>query len=153
MRYRILGPLELLDENGHSVPIGGPRESVLLAVLLLEANRVVSSDRLIEALWGEHPPQTAANALQVHISKLRKTLAVSSADGRLQTKPPGYVLVTSRGELDSELFEDLAADSRPGEEPHEVSSRLADALDLWRGSVLDGIDTALYGRSDLARLE
>ena len=57
MRYRILGPLELLDDNGLPVPIGGPREHVLLAALLLEANRVVSSDRLIEALWGDHPPR------------------------------------------------------------------------------------------------
>jgi predicted ATPase/DNA-binding SARP family transcriptional activator len=154
MRYRILGPLELLDDEGHPVPIGGPRERVLLAALLLEANRVVSSDRLIDAVWGDRAPQSVANALQVHVSKLRKTLTASSAsDSRLRTKPPGYVLVASEGELDSELFERLATMSRSVDEPEEVSSRLSDALALWRGSVLDGIDTARFGRNDVARLE
>ena len=77
MRYRILGPLEVLDDGGRPFPLGGRRERVLLATLLLEANRVVSSGRLIEAVWGGDPPETAANALQVHVSKLRKTLAAS----------------------------------------------------------------------------
>lgn len=152
IRYRILGPLELLDEESRPVPIGGPRESVLLATLLLGANRVVSSDRLIEALWGEDPPPTASNALQVHISKLRKTLAAVGAGGALLTKAPGYMLVTSIGELDAELFERLAAPTGT-EGPDELSSRLGEALGLWRGAVLEGVDAALFGRSDVTRLE
>jgi DNA-binding SARP family transcriptional activator len=154
MRYRILGPLEVLDAEGRSVPLGGRRERVLLAALLLEANRVVSCDRLIDAVWGESPPKTAANALQVHISKLRKTLAASSGTGSpLHTQAPGYVLRTSPGELDLEHFEEQAAASHPDDGPAGLSARLAEALALWKGDVLEGLETNAFGRSDVARLE
>ena len=114
MRYRILGPLEVLDDDGRPVALGGRRERTLLAALLLEANRVVSSHRLIDAVWGDDPPETAANALQVHISKLRKVLAASpGAVGPLLTEAPGYVLRTSPGQLDAERFEELAAAGNP----------------------------------------
>ena len=93
MRYRILGPLALLDDEGNTVPLGGRRERTLLATLLLEANQVVSRDRLIDALWGDHPPETASNALQVHISKLRRALTDSQGTaGPLHT----CLLYTSR---------------------------------------------------------
>jgi DNA-binding SARP family transcriptional activator len=154
MRYRILGPLELLDDEGRPIAVGGRRERVLLAALLLEANRVVSSDRLTEIVWGEHPPDKAANALQVLISKLRKTLAVASdADGPLATWAPGYILHASPGELDAEQFEQLAALSGPDDRPSVVSARLDRALALWRGSVLDGLAMDAFGRADIARLE
>ena len=154
MRYRILGPLEVLDDEGRSVALGGGRERVLLATLLLEANRVVSSDRLIDAVWGEHPPETAANALQVNVSKLRKRLAPSSnAGGPLHTEAPGYVIRPAPGELDSELFEKLAAATRLEDSPAAVSSLLEEALALWRGSVLEGIETDVLGRSAIVRLE
>jgi DNA-binding SARP family transcriptional activator len=154
MRYRILGPLEVLDDERRSVALGGGRERVLLATLLLEANRVVSSDRLIDAVWGEHPPETAANALQVNVSKLRKRLAPSSnAGGPLHTEAPGYVIRPAPGELDSELFEKLAAATRLEDSPAAVSSLLEEALALWRGSVLEGIETDLLGRSAIVRLE
>ena len=73
MEFRILGPLEVFDE-GRSVDIGAAKQRALLAVLLLDANRVVPTDVLIEALWGERPPATATKALQVHVSQLRKAL-------------------------------------------------------------------------------
>jgi predicted ATPase/class 3 adenylate cyclase len=146
--------LEVLDDEGRPVALGGSRERVLLATLLLEANRVVSSDRLIDAVWGEHPPGTAANALQVNVSKLRKRLAPSSgAGGPLFTEAPGYVIRPAPGELDSELFEKLAAATRPKDSPAAVSSLLEEALALWRGSVLDGIETDVPGRSAIVRLE
>ena len=73
MEFRILGPLEVV--HGDSViPLAGGKQSALLAVLLLNANEIVSSDRLIEALWGEHPPESGAKALQVRVSQLRKAL-------------------------------------------------------------------------------
>src|ERR1700722_2936544 len=105
VRYRILGPLALLDDEGNTVSLGGRRERTLLATLLLEANQVVSRDRLIDALWGDRPPETAANALQVHVSKLRRTLTDSQGSpGPLRTESPGYVLRTAPGELDAERF-------------------------------------------------
>ena len=154
MRYRVLGPLELLDVDGDPVPLGGRTEQVLLATLLLSANRVVSRDRLIDALWGDRPPDTAANVLQVHVSKLRRTLAASSsAAGPLQTQAPGYVLRTTEGELDAERFEELAVQSLPGDGPADVSVRLAEALALWRGPVLDGLESSDPWRSEITRLE
>src|ERR1700677_101747 len=138
MHYRILGPLEVLDDERRPIALGGRLEPVLLAVLLLEANRVVSCDRLVDAVWGDHPPETATNTLQVHISKLRRTLGASSGTSNpLHTQAPGYVLRTSRGELDPERFEELATESTPDDGPATVSDRLAGALDLWRGPVLD----------------
>ena len=154
MRFRILGPLELLDDEGNLVAIGGRQERVLLATLLLEANRVVSADRLIEALWGDRPPPTAANALQGHVSRLRKVLVgVSGAESGLLTEPPGYVLRTGQGELDSVHFEDLVGVTGPADGAAEVSARLAGALALWRGSVLAGLEIDPLGRTDVTRLE
>ena len=74
MEFRILGPLEVV-EHGRALPLGGARQRTLLALLLTRANEVVSADRLIDELWGAQPPRTAANALQYHVSQLRKALA------------------------------------------------------------------------------
>ena len=154
MRYLILGPLEVLDDHGRSVALGGRRERVLLATLLLDANRVVSSDRLIDAVWGEHPPETAVNALQVHVSKLRKRLADSSDSySPLLTEVPGYVFRPALGELDSDSFEKLATANRSDESSTALAARLQKALALWRGPVLDGIETDVAGRSEIVRLE
>ena len=73
MDFRILGPLEV-SHNGRAVALGGPKQRALLALLLQAANEVIASDRLIEDLWGERPPATAAKSLQVHVSRLRKAL-------------------------------------------------------------------------------
>ena len=155
MRYRILGPLELLDEQGRSIALGGRREQVVLGALLLEANAVVSRDRLIEAVWQDEPPETAANALQVHVSKLRKLLPGAPSDpaGPLHTQLPGYVLRTSPGELDVEQFERFVSESRSDRGPEEVAASLTEALSLWRGPVLDGLDAESFGRAEVTRLE
>jgi DNA-binding SARP family transcriptional activator len=87
MEFRILGPLEVIDD-GQVLDLGGQKQRVLLAMLLLHANEVVSSDRLIDALWPERPPDTAAKALQVYVSQLRKTLGKK----RVETRSPGYLL-------------------------------------------------------------
>src|SRR5215471_8799569 len=107
MEFRLLGPLEV-REDGHVLEVGGGKPKALLAVLLLNANRVVSSDVLIESLWGERPPGTASKALQVYISQLRKTLGRE----RIVTAPPGYELRLDSDELDVSRFESLSADSR-----------------------------------------
>jgi DNA-binding SARP family transcriptional activator len=153
MQYRILGPIEVLDDEGRPVPLGGQREKVLLATLLLEANRVVSADRLIEAVWGDDPPATAANALQVHVSKLRKRLAApSGSGGSLEMVPPGYVLQARVGEVDAERFVKASGVAVTDDDPFETRARLADALSLWRGPALDGLVSDAL-RADANRLE
>jgi len=152
MEYRILGPLEVSDDEGNAVRLAGLQERVLLASLCLSANRVVPTDKLIDVLWGEAPPATAANALQGLISKLRRKLgSSSSSQSRLGTEHAGYVLRTEPGELDAERFEKLVATSE-GATPHVVSARLRDALSLWRGRVLSGLAPEL-ALADATRLE
>ena len=93
MEFRVLGPLEVLDDDGVVVSLGGPRPRALLAFLLLHANEVVSTDRLIDGIWGASPPASAANALQVHVHTLRAALG----GDRIATRPPGYVLRVEPG--------------------------------------------------------
>jgi DNA-binding SARP family transcriptional activator len=92
MEYRILGPLEVLGDDGTPVTLAGARERTLLATLLLSANHVVSTDRLIDVLWGEEPPPSASNALQVYVSKLRRKLEAVSGASPIRTEHSGYVL-------------------------------------------------------------
>src|SRR5437667_11683176 len=117
MEFRILGPLEVVSQ-GRALDLGGQKRRAVLALLLVEANRPVSSDRLIEALWEGEPPETARKALQVHISELRKVLGRE----RLQTVAPGYLLRVEADELDLAQFEKLQERGRPRE-----------ALPLWPG--------------------
>src|ERR671930_1222969 len=105
MEFRILGPLAVCDE-GRELSLGGARQRALLAILLLHANEVVSTDRLIDALWEDEPPETALKALQVYVSQLRKALGKE----RLETRPPGYRLRADADELDLERFQRLAED-------------------------------------------
>jgi DNA-binding SARP family transcriptional activator len=137
MEFRILGPLEVI-EDGQQVALGGQKQRALLAVLLLEANRVVSTDRLIGALWEDEPPETAAKALQVYVSALRKLLGRE----RFQTKPPGYLLRIEDGELDLERFRRL-----------QEEGEWERALELWRGPPLAEFSDRHFARAEIARLE
>src|SRR3989442_8599027 len=110
MEFQILGPVEVI-EDGQALDLGGQKQRAVLAMLLLEANRVVSSDRLIEALWEEEPPETAQKALQVYVSQLRKVVGRE----RLETKAPGYRLRVEPGELDLERFQRLVAEGELSE--------------------------------------
>src|SRR5687768_738842 len=109
MEFRILGPLEIV-EDGHALSLGGAKQRALLACLLLRANQVVSSDRLVDELWGDAPPPTAVKMIQVYVSKLRKELGE-----RVVTRPPGYVLVVDPQELDLARFEELVSQARRGD--------------------------------------
>jgi predicted ATPase/DNA-binding SARP family transcriptional activator len=151
MRYCLLGPLEVLGDDGSPLVLSGQRERALVAVLVLNANRAVSPARLVDALWGEEPPATATNALQVRVSKLRKKLAAASTrKDLLRSVPAGYVLEVGPGELDLDRFEGLTAGSGGGQA--ELSRRLGEALALWRGPALAGVDTDVLA-GDAARLE
>src|ERR671934_888134 len=114
MDFRILGPLEVDAESG-PLPLGGTKQRALLAILLLNRNQVVSSDRLIDALWGEHPPETATKTLQVHISGLRKLLEPGRRSGDpqgvLRTQPPGYLMAIEPDQLDLGRFVRLRAEA------------------------------------------
>src|SRR5215207_9213328 len=112
MEFRILGPLDARSE-GHSVPLGGPKQRAVLALLLMSANRVVSRDRLIEELWPGQAAGTADHALRLQISRLRRALSAAEDGGsRLITRPPGYLFRVEREELDLHRFERLVAEGR-----------------------------------------
>ena len=108
MEFSVLGPVEV-TAGQRPLGLGGARARGVLAVLLVHANQVVSSDRLIEELWPGHPPRKAADSLQVRLSELRKALRSAGEAGRLATRPPGYMLQVAPGELDALRFERLAA--------------------------------------------
>jgi DNA-binding SARP family transcriptional activator len=128
MEFRILGPLEVI-EDGHALDLGGQKPRILLAALLLHANEAVSSDRLVEALWPEKPPETAQKALQVYVSQLRKLLGKD----RIETVPLGYLLRIGEDELDADrcgrlleagLPEDALALCAAGHSPTSPTRRL-----------------------------
>jgi predicted ATPase/class 3 adenylate cyclase len=150
MRYRLLGPLEVIGDNGQAVALAGGRERVLLAALVLGANQPVSTDRLVDALWGDNPPATAANSLQVHVSKLRKKLSAAGAVNGLSSAPRGYVLRTGPGEVDLEEFERFV--SAATGDPAEVSTKLRETLTLWRGPALVDVSSDLL-QGEKTRLE
>src|SRR3954465_12312046 len=115
LEFRLLGPLEALT-SGALVPLGGPKQRALLALLLFRAGNAVARDPLIDALWGERPPATAATALHGYVSQLRKALEPGRDAGDspavLVTRPPGYALIAEPDQIDSERFRLLAADGR-----------------------------------------
>ncbi len=150
MEFRILGPLEVLDA-GAALTLGGAKQRALLAILLLSANRVVPNDRLIDDLWGEKPPETAAHALQVYVSQLRKVLGRE----RLVTRSPGYLLAVEPDSIDLTRFEQLLGTAREqlGPDPAGAARLLGEALDLWRGPALAEFAFEPFAQNAIGRLE
>src|SRR3954471_18462791 len=146
MEFRILGPLEV-EQDGLVVKLGGAKQRGLLALLLLHANEAVSRERLIDELWGDEPPETVSTAIQVHISQLRKVLGHDV----IVTQPAGYLIRVANDELDLHRFEESVAEAR-GLPPAQAAQVLRDALALWRGAPLAGLD-APFARAERARLE
>lgn len=152
MDYRILGPLEAWAGD-RRLPLGGPRQRALLAILLLRANEAVSTDRLIDELWGDRPPETAANTLQVYVSQLRKALEAREA---IETRAPGYAARVRPGELDLQRFEELADRGRQalaGGRAGEAADALRAALELWRGPALADLAFEPFAGAVVLRLE
>jgi DNA-binding SARP family transcriptional activator len=145
--FRVLGPLEVAGDEG-SLVLGGIKQRSLLALLLLNANRVVSSDRLIDSLWGASPPLTAGKTIQVYVSRLRKALP----DDRLVTRAPGYVLYVEPDELDLSHFEQLVAEAQQAS-PEGAAQKLREALALWRGPALADLAYEQFAQAEIARLE
>jgi DNA-binding SARP family transcriptional activator len=150
VEFRALGPLEVAD-RGKALPLGGGRQRALLAVLLLHAGQTVSTDRLIDELWGADPPGSALNSVHVYVSQLRKTLG----DGRIVTRGHGYALEVGEDELDVRRFERLFREGREllSKDPQEASSTLSVALACWRGPALAEFASEEFAQDEIRRLE
>lgn len=147
LEFRILGPLEVLAD-GVPVELGGRHQRALLTLLLLRANQAVSAQRLVEELWGEHPPRTATTSLQNTISQLRKRLG----PGLIHTRPAGYLLELEGDQLDLSRFERLAREAR-SLDPPERATLLREALALWRGPALADSELEDFAQPEIHRLE
>jgi DNA-binding SARP family transcriptional activator/pimeloyl-ACP methyl ester carboxylesterase len=155
VEFGVLGPLEVTAE-GRSLGLAGTRARAVLALLLVHANQVVSSDRLVEELWPGQPADKATDSLQVRLSELRKALRSAGEADRLTTRPPGYLLRVEPGELDAPRFEQLAAEGAAALAAGDAATaaqRLDQGLGLWRGPALAGFDTVPSARAEAGRLE
>jgi YVTN family beta-propeller protein len=151
IEFRILGSLEVVDDD-HSVALGGPRQRALLAALLLHRRQPVSSDRLIDELWGERAPATARKIVQGYVSSLRKELG----NGVLVSRGHGYLLEVEPDQTDVDRFESLAADGQRAlthDDPGRAADLLREALGLWRGPALAEFAYEPFARSEIGRLE
>jgi DNA-binding SARP family transcriptional activator len=145
--FRILGPLEASGEDG-PLSLGGPKQRALLALLLVHANETVSTERIIDELWGEQPPRTAASSLQNFVAQLRRLLGPDV----LATRAPGYVLRVDPGAIDAGRFESLLAEARECS-PGERVEKLRQALALWRGQPLADVAFEAFAQNEIRRLE
>jgi YVTN family beta-propeller protein len=154
VEFRILGPLEV-SSGDELLPLGGPNQRALLAILLLRANESVRRASLIDEIWGESPPKTADVSLNGYVSKLRKLLANGSGTA-IETRPDGYSLRLVPDQLDSHRFESLVADARQDKvqgRHQDAQKKIAAALQLWRGAPLSDFVYAQFAQSEIARLE
>ena len=154
--FRVLGTVEAWADE-RRLALGGPRQVTLLAFLLLNANRAVSADALIDAVWGPER-DGAVKRLQMAIARLRKALGPLETDdgGALRTVGGGYLLSVGPGELDAEVFEDRMRDGRSALErgdARRASDLLAQALALWRGPALAQVSFEDFAQSEIGRLE
>ena len=157
MDYRILGPLEVLDE-GREIPVQGSKQRALLGLLLLHGNETLSTARVIDELWGDRPPATATKTVQVHVSRLRKALAAqgNGVPGVLLTREHGYELRVEPDALDADRFESLAEHGSrelAAGHPGEAVAALEAALGLWRGPPLSDLAGEPFAQPEIARLE
>jgi DNA-binding SARP family transcriptional activator len=144
----MLGPLEALVD-GKPVPLGGPRQRAVLAILLSQANQAVPAERLIDGVWDEAPPETAANVLQGYVSQLRKVLGRET----IVTRGRGYAVVVADGALDVDRFERQASAAAAERSAADASAGLAAALALWRGRALSDLTGLPELRTIAARLD
>ncbi len=155
LRFGVLGPLAV-SRDGEELRLGGERQRALLAVLLLHANELVATERLVDQLFGEEPSEGTLNALYVAVSRLRRLVGGDQGAGVLVKRPGGYVLVTKPGELDVELFEGLVAEGRrlrAAGDSESAAARLRDALALWRGPPFADVASLEFVQAEIRRLE
>ena len=152
LEFRLLGPLEVLD-GGTPLRLGGVKQRSVLAILLLRAGEVVSADTLVDALWGDAPPEDAATALQQHVSRLRRALEPHEV---VRTRAPGYVVEPSAGERDLDRFATLVEAGRrrlAAGEAQAAAATLREALGLWRGRPLGDLELEAFAAEAVRRLD
>lgn len=158
MHFGILGPLAVVGDDGREIAVAGRMPRALLAVLLLHANEVILSDRLVEELWAGEPPTSGIKGLQVHVSRLRHSLAAAGSDSveeRLVTTAGGYLLKIAADELDVDRCERRIAEGRALVTAGRLEQGLeafGEALALWRGPVLSEFQYEPFAQADIARL-
>lgn len=156
--FRVLGPLEVWSA-GQPLAMGSHKQKALLALLLINAGQVVSTDRIIDDLWGDDSPGDRQNALWVHVSNLRRQLEpdrAPRAEGTiLRTKAPGYVLAIDPGQVDAYRFEQMVAEGRSlvGVDPEAGSDLLRQALELWRGHAYEEFTYDGFAQPEISRME
>ena len=148
MEIRILGPLEVRDAGG-PVRLGGPQQRALLALLVIQRGEVVSTDRLVDELWPQHPPPTAVKTVQMYVSQLRRALG----DGALTTHGRGYRLEVDSAAIDARRFEDAVAEASGEQQPDRAVELLRDAISLWRGPALADVAGSPLAQAEIGRLE
>jgi WD40 repeat protein/DNA-binding SARP family transcriptional activator len=150
--FRLLGPLEVRDDEGRELSVAAGRQRALLALLLLRPNEFVGTDRLVEELWGESAPATAHQMLLNQVSALRRALG---GNGRLETRGSAYCLRLTDGERDVDRFEELLARARSclEHDPGSAADALRAALALWRGPPLSDVTYESFAQTEIARLE
>jgi DNA-binding SARP family transcriptional activator len=155
VEFKILGDIEVLVE-GRPLAVGGPRTKAVLAMLAVSAGRVVAAEMLQDELWSGLPAGRAAANLQVRMSQLRSALRSAGQDGRLVTRPPGYLLRAGTDEVDASRFEALLVSGREAltsGDTRLAADHLRAALALWRGPALAGLADVPFARSEAGRLE
>jgi DNA-binding SARP family transcriptional activator/DNA-binding beta-propeller fold protein YncE len=150
IHFGVLGPLEV-TRDGAPIDLGPRKQRAVLAILLLSANRVVPTARLIDDLWGDAPPETARSALQVYIAGLRKALGEGGA--ALTTRAPGYLLAVDNGALDVDRFVALRDQARASGDVRRKAALLHEALELWRGVPLAELDGEPFAAAARLHLE
>jgi DNA-binding SARP family transcriptional activator len=151
VEFRVLGSIEVVENGGPPIALGGPKQRAVLAHLLLRANHLVPTDVLIDEVWGEDPPETVRNALQSYASHLRKALGAE----RIEGSRAGYILRAEPAEFDAVRFQSLLRDARrllPIDAKAAVGA-FDHALDLWRGPAFGDLATEASLRSEAARLD
>ena len=159
MRVRILGPLEVEDESGQAVDLGSPKQQALFALLAIHPNSVLSTDRIIDELWGDQPPADGPRNVTVYVSRLREVLEpdrAKRAPGRLiVTEPSGYALRVDPEDIDALRFERLVGEARAEmvNDPGSARGTITKALGLWRDRPLAGLVFEEFAQSEVRRLE
>lgn len=148
--FRILGPLEV-RRDGHAIRLGGPKQRAVLATLLINAGTVVSTDRIIDAVWGDEAPDGAPAIVQVYVSQLRKSIGADA----IATQRPGYVLHTEDASVDARRFLRMTEEARASmaSDPAAAAERLSEALTIWRGPALADFAFDEFARAEIERLE
>ena len=155
VEFLVLGPLEVRDGD-RILPLGGAKQRAALAILLLHHDQVVSRDRLVDGIWGDRPPATAAHTLETYISRLRKALHQDGHAERLLTRQPGYLLRVEDGEFDLQQLEaqiDQGRRALAADDPEAACEHLTRGLALFRGAPLEDLAYAPFAQAEVGRLD